>query len=579
MNPQPQPVHTLAPFVPLFGESLGVQLASFLAAFFPNPYEPIHLRAFAPKDAPAGFAYPEKLVVTREGLEVNESHVQTLIEWNKTRGIYFVVNAGGDTDAEITRYTAFFVECDDKPKAEQHQRFDAAPIRPDIRVETKQSVHGYFIAEPGCTETEWRAVQAGLIAYFGGDVKIKNPSRCMRLPYFNHVTRNADGSLSYVPVELVEFALVEPHSAAAMMAAYPAPVAPPKPEYQPTRRPDPAAPFGTWEQLNDELKQRIMAHPTARRNSAGNYDCRGICHDGKGDTGVFYNPSSGAVKCNKKCSHATLLLAFGLPAFSYSQPGVFFGSQQSTQPPAQQPDEPDTDHAAADPTDELGCTDMGNGYRFARQHGKGARFCASASKWFLFDGRRWAMDETGAAFRCAKQTVKSIYAAAAHTPDETRRKALARWATVSEGDSRMRAMLHQAESELPVNLEVFDADQMLFNCATGTLDLRTGTLRQHDRRDLLTKISEIAYDETAQAPRWLAFLEQIFDGDRDLISFLQKAAGYALTGETTEQCFFLCHGTGANGKTVLLKTLEAVPKPVDNRCWFCSLPSLWLGEQ
>jgi putative DNA primase/helicase len=75
---------------------------------------------------------------------------------------------------------------------------------------------------------------------------------------------------------------------------------------------------------------------------------------------------------------------------------------------------------------------------------------------------------------------------------------------------------------------------------------------------MLSKLSEVAYDETAQAPRWLEFLSQIFDGDQSLVAFVQKAIGYALTGETSEQCLFICYGTGANGKSVLLKTIMAL---------------------
>jgi P4 family phage/plasmid primase-like protien len=542
----------------LLVEPLGVVLSSFLAAFYPDPYEPIHLRAFKPKAAPKGFASAEKLIVTREGLEANQSLTDTLSKWNETRGIYFVVNAGGDTDANITRFNAFFNEADDVPIPEQHRRLDTAPLRPNIRVETKNSVHGYWLSAPGCTEADWCDIQARLIHHFGSDPKIKNSSRVMRLPRFDHLTyEEVDGALYRQSVELVDFAPQLRYTAEQMRAAFPAP---PTPQAR-AHRPEiikPTEPFGTWAQLRDELAARIMAHSTAKRNGQGNWDCRGICHDGKGETGLFYNPASGAIACNKGCSYGTILVSFSLPAFPLDQPHINFRAQTATQAPPPTTDQPSENDDKDEPAEDLRCTDMGNGYRFARRCRLAVRYSSISGKWYVFDGRRWAEGENGETQRLAKQTVKSIYAEAAQTQDEERRKALARWATTSENDSRLRAMLHQAESELPIKPDAFDADPMLFNCANGTIDLRTGQLLKHDRRDLLSKFSDVIYDVGAQAPRWLTFLRQIFNDDESLLGFLQKALGYSLTGDTSEQCFFLCHGTGANGKSVLLKTIMAL---------------------
>jgi putative DNA primase/helicase len=60
----------------------------------------------------------------------------------------------------------------------------------------------------------------------------------------------------------------------------------------------------------------------------------------------------------------------------------------------------------------------------------------------------------------------------------------------------------------------------------------------------------------ATCPLWLAFLDRIFDGDAELIAFVQRAVGYSLTGETGEHVFFLLHGTGANGKGTLVETVK-----------------------
>lgn len=119
------------------------KLTDFLAAFFPDEDEPIYLRAFKAKDAPdAPDTCPLVEVVTRRRLVTDEKLQNWMLAANKTRGWYFVVNAGGNADADITHFNAFFVENDQLPIDEQCRRLDAAPLQPSIRLETRKSIHG-----------------------------------------------------------------------------------------------------------------------------------------------------------------------------------------------------------------------------------------------------------------------------------------------------------------------------------------------------------------------------------------------------------------------------------------------------
>jgi putative DNA primase/helicase len=83
-------------------------------------------------------------------------------------------------------------------------------------------------------------------------------------------------------------------------------------------------------------------------------------------------------------------------------------------------------------------------------------------------------------------------------------------------------------------------------------------LNDHDKSDLITKVIPVTYDPNAECPKWLGFLDKIMDGNQELISFLQRTVGYALTGDTREQCFFILHGDGANGKSTFIKTIGAL---------------------
>jgi P4 family phage/plasmid primase-like protien len=104
--------------------------------------------------------------------------------------------------------------------------------------------------------------------------------------------------------------------------------------------------------------------------------------------------------------------------------------------------------------------------------------------------------------------------------------------------------------------DAFDEGRLLLGTPGGTVDLRTGKLRPAERGDMLTKLTACAPAAPGARPqRWLTFLHEIFDGDADLVAFMQRAAGYALTGLTTEHKLLFLYGTGRNGKSVFLNTL------------------------
>jgi hypothetical protein len=139
--------------------------------------------------------------VSRIELQTDSSLQDEIQNLNRTRGIYFVVNAGGNKDKDISRFNACFVENDSRSIEEQNQRLDNAPLPPSIRVETRKSVHAYWLINGGATANEWREIQRLLISYFDGDKSISNPSRVMRLPGYNHVSYNQESaSFEYKPV-------------------------------------------------------------------------------------------------------------------------------------------------------------------------------------------------------------------------------------------------------------------------------------------------------------------------------------------------------------------------------------------
>lgn len=202
-------------------------------------------------------------------------------------------------------------------------------------------------------------------------------------------------------------------------------------------------------------------------------------------------------------------------------------------------------------------TDLGNAERLVAQFGNELKF-VSQWGWLVWNGKQWEMDEYGQAKQLAKRTVRTIYQEAAQIEDLNQRTKIAKWAMTSESAGKIEAMLNLAEDEASIRRSTkdFDGNPNLFNVKNGTIDLTTGKLKPHDRADLITKIAPVEYDPKADCPTWLKFLHQVMGNDADLVSYLQRAIGYSLTGDTSEHCFFLLFGTGSNGKSTFVETIR-----------------------
>ena len=208
-------------------------------------------------------------------------------------------------------------------------------------------------------------------------------------------------------------------------------------------------------------------------------------------------------------------------------------------------------------TPDFNCTDLGNAERLVHYFGDRIRYCHAWKSWYIWDGTRWRVDEAEEIKELAKKTVRWIYDEARHHEDDNKRQALARHAVNSESSRRISAMiiLAQSDSRVSIRPDEFDKDIFLLNCANGVLDLRTGRLGPHRIEDYLTKLVQVEFDEDAACPQWLTFLDKIMNKNADLIGFLQRATGYSLTGDVSEQCLFILFGSGANGKSTFLRTV------------------------
>ncbi len=209
-------------------------------------------------------------------------------------------------------------------------------------------------------------------------------------------------------------------------------------------------------------------------------------------------------------------------------------------------------HTGVNGSSSAAHTDMANAALFAQMHGDQLRHIKERRSWYVWAEGRWRRDTTGHAERAAKDTARELWRRAFGDDDATK------WATRSQHEPRLRAMLDVAASEPGLALAADDLDRnpFLLACGNGTLDLRTGTLRPHEPTDLISLGTAIDYDPDATCPRWGSFLLEVFDGDAELVAYVRRAIGYMLTGDSREHVVFVFHGAGCNGKSTLVETVK-----------------------
>ncbi len=144
----------------------------------------VRLRSFFPKGHP--------LKATDHG---KKSHADG--DWiyrmqSEGRGVYIVVNDGGDTDSEIVACRAFFCEWDDRPKEEQINAWkDLGLPEPSLQIDTgNKSIHNYWVLKKVIDPKTWKPIQERLLDHADADRALKNPSRVMRLAGTYHMKDN-----------------------------------------------------------------------------------------------------------------------------------------------------------------------------------------------------------------------------------------------------------------------------------------------------------------------------------------------------------------------------------------------------
>ena len=202
-------------------------------------------------------------------------------------------------------------------------------------------------------------------------------------------------------------------------------------------------------------------------------------------------------------------------------------------------------------------TDLGAGQLFADCFKDLARYVPARKSWFVYKDGAWVQDTEGLkAMEYCKDVAKSMFQYATEIRDDHKRQEFMKFCAKWQSRKGRETFLKDAQGAYSLSMNAFDTDLFTFNCANGTLHLDTMEFTEHRSSDLLTKKSPAAYNPQARCPRFESFVEEICSGDQDKARFLQKALGYALSGDTQYECFFILFGvTTRNGKGTLCESI------------------------
>jgi putative DNA primase/helicase len=225
------------------------------------------------------------------------------------------------------------------------------------------------------------------------------------------------------------------------------------------------------------------------------------------------------------------------------------GKHRALPPPSQ---------LVSDPMPDEPWTQLGYAHRLIHVYGGRLRYVPTWKRWLYWDGSRWAHDRTGQAQRWAKLIARVMTDSVLASDDAAMRRDQYPIAEKGETNAFVSGVLSLASTapQTAVDHEDLDADPYLLNCTNGTLDLRTGEMREHNPADLITKMTGAACDPEAPGKTFRGFLDRV-QPDEGMRQFLARLLGHALEGRVAEHILPIFCGEGANGKSTLVTAAVA----------------------
>ncbi len=232
---------------------------------------------------------------------------------------------------------------------------------------------------------------------------------------------------------------------------------------------------------------------------------------------------------------------------------IFFLAQEARRAREPQPDAPHPAEVFPEPDVDQSLeliTEDSVALTFLATHKDKLRFNHDAGAWFLWDGWVWHRQPTKLAYHWARERARLM----SLDHGNVRSRLAAGKASFAGGVERFA----QADPTFAVTNAIWNADPFLLGTPRGTVDLRTGYLTEPKQDDFISRKTSVVPSEEEDCPRFLEFLEQITQKDKEVIGFLKRWFGYCLTGDTREHALLFAWGAGGNGKGVLMNTVYQI---------------------
>lgn len=214
--------------------------------------------------------------------------------------------------------------------------------------------------------------------------------------------------------------------------------------------------------------------------------------------------------------------------------------------------------------------DKGIGELFADIYKDKCRYNITTKSWYIYDGRSWIEDVGNIKIaRYAKKIYDALNQYSLTLGNNPVIKEYIRFISKLGNLRNRKIMIEDARDKYPISNEQLDTDNYLFNCQNGTFNLHTFELQPHDPNDLISKISNVIYNDTSKSVIFTNFIKEVLEDDTEKIEYLQKLLGYALTGDTRLEQFFIIYGPlTRNGKSTLIEAFMNMLGNTKRICYY-----------
>jgi putative DNA primase/helicase len=204
-------------------------------------------------------------------------------------------------------------------------------------------------------------------------------------------------------------------------------------------------------------------------------------------------------------------------------------------------------------------SDLYNAELFFATYGQDVHFCEDDDRWYHWTGEIWKRDEIGTLKQMMLGVIRSLYDILP-TLGRDEAGAMLRHIKCSESSKSIAGALELVKllDGITIRADILDSNPWLLTASNGTIDLQTGKLQPFNRDDYITIKLAPMYDPNAKCPRFKQYLDEVLPGDPDTQTFLQRLAGYLVTGKSNLRNCFMLYGKSGTGKSIFVETLASI---------------------